>query len=223
MQKHEDQWLSEVLGKPAFRVVCGNDNLDLPKSCFAFSKTSTHDVASGENLTKLGFFLVDTNVTYLYEGNAPEHQARVFVREARTEDENAVRAIASNIFSLTRFHVDPYIDINVAHKMKADWAGNYFSGKRGDLMLVAEMDGKVVGFNQILLREDMAIIDLIGVAKEAQGQGVGRALIGYMQKTYTKILVGTQLSNNNSIALYEKMGFRYNDAHYVFHYHGDNR
>ena len=61
---------------------------------------------------------------------------------------------------------------------------------------------------------------MIAVKADAQGQGAGKAMIAKLQKRHDVVRVGTQLANKNSIALYEKMGFHFDNASYVLHYHG---
>lgn len=223
MEKFEDPWLSGILDKPVFRVDAGQEDKkpDLPPECFAYSKISVHDIKKGKALTDYGFFIGDTNVTFLCaQAKEASPNPGIIVREAVPGDETAVREIARHAFIYTRFHADPFISRALADEIKSQWAGNYFSGQRGDLMLVAEKKGRLIGFNQVLIKDDMAIIDLIAADKTVQRQGAGKAMIAEMQKRYPKIRVGTQIANNASIALYEKMGFHFESASYVMHYHG---
>ncbi|MGH1456360.1 MAG: GNAT family N-acetyltransferase [Alphaproteobacteria bacterium] len=224
MKPYNDPWLSEILKTTVFRIG-GDDDGDthppLPTPCFAYAKVKTDDTKSAKLLSDFGFFIVDTNVSFVFKKplNFTSFTSDILVRSARIDDKDKVCAIAETSFSLTRFHADPYIDNAIANRIKSEWAENYFSGERGDLMLVAEIDGEVVGFNQVLVRDDVAIIDLIAVERSAQGQGVGKALIYDLQNRFDQICVGTQISNKHSIALYEKMGFHFHDSQYVMHYH----
>lgn len=224
MQKYDDPWLSDVFGIPVFRIdVAGESgSLDFPDNCFAYAKVDVRDIKTAKILTDMGFFLVDTNMTYIGEGrHSPSFESNgIVVRNAIPADEATVRDIAATSFTFTRFHADPFVDNQVANQIKADWAGNFFAGKRGDKMLLAEKNGEVIGFNQILVKGGVAIVDLIAVVSHAQGCGAGKAMIGYMQQSYDRCRVGTQLVNMGAIALYEKMGFCFEHAHYVFHYHG---
>ncbi|PCJ99947.1 MAG: hypothetical protein COA45_03800 [Zetaproteobacteria bacterium] len=223
MRRHDDKWLSEIFGYPAFRIeVTGEESLDLTAPCFAYAKVDVQDIDAAKTLTNRGFFIVDTNVSYISTRAMAQNPAEnIVIRAAKSEDKDSVRQIAGEAFSLTRFHADPCIDNAMADQIKSDWAGNYFSGDRGDEMLVAEKGGQVIGFNQILIRDGVAIIDLIAVKTSAQGQGVGKAMMAKLQERYDTLRVGTQLVNKSSIALYEKMGFCFEKAHYVLHYHGN--
>ncbi len=221
MQSQKDIWLSEIFSLPVFNVKSGGEGrLELPAPCFAYSKVGVDDIISMKKLSGFGFYVVDTNITFIAKGARDiSLPSDIKVRKAEPKDECVVRAIAANSFTKTRFHADLAIDNKIANRIKEEWAGNYFSGGRGDEMLVAEKGGEVIGFNQILIRDDIAIIDLIAVATNAQGQGAGKAMIAELLKSHKRVRVGTQLANNGSIALYEKMGFTFENASYVLHYH----
>ena len=117
--------------------------------------------------------------------------------------------------------------MEIANAIKSEWAANYFCGKRGDGMVVAEQDRQVVGFVQLLWHADEClVIDLIGVDSPHQGEGIGRDMIGYAfhhgigdDRRPSRIRVGTQAANTPSVRLYESLGFRLITAQYVLHYH----
>jgi GNAT superfamily N-acetyltransferase len=111
----------------------------------------------------------------------------------------------------------------VANKIKSHWTGNFFKGKRGDWMIVMTCLGKVMGFLQLLSKDDTIIIDLIAVDKIHQGRGLAAGMIEFAAKQcgeWSRMQVGTQLSNVPSTRAYEKLGFRMYGSSYVFHYHG---
>jgi ribosomal protein S18 acetylase RimI-like enzyme len=220
MEQHADPWLSSILGRPVFRVDAqsGGAPADLSDPCFSYSKISVSDVKASRALSGAGFFVADTNMSYEWRGAGGDHNPHV--SDAAPEDEAGVRDVARTAFTLTRFHTDPNIDNVHADQIKEDWAGNFFAGKRGEVMLVYKQDGKVLGFNQVIVQDDLAIIDLIAVHSDARGRGVARAMIAALQTRYERIKVGTQIVNAPSIGLYTAMGFEFSGASYVFHYHG---
>ncbi len=171
----------------------------------------------------MGFRLVDTNVQ-LTRVAAPLKGSRGRCRFARPDDEPAVRGIAGSSFTQSRFHLDPEIPNATADRLKASWAGNFFTGKRGDWMVVAEEAGEVCGFLQLLRKSsECLIIDLIAVAKEQQGKGLGKEMIAFAAHACLKqpaaMLVGTQIANFGSLALYTRLGFEISSASYVLHLH----
>ena len=100
---------------------------------------------------------------------------------------------------------------------------NFFRGKRGDQLLVAEKDQKIAGFNQLIYGLDNSVcIDLIAVGKSFARQGIASDLINYIDTVCDdkkRVVVGAQVSNIPSIRLYQKLGFRMCSSKYVFHYH----
>jgi len=236
---HGDSWLAAIFGRPVWRVDVkgGGDGLSALKiagSVFAYAKCEASRVDEVVALSNFGFRVVDTGLTLGGTVSAGSWSRSVSVgqavRYANLRDRDTVCDIASRAFNFSRFHLDPQIPTGMADRIKASWARNYFSGERGDGMVVAESNSRVVGFLQLLWgQEDTLIIDLIGVAPESQGRGLGRAMICYAAVNGTgdhrrpiKILVGTQAANIPSIRLYESLGFRTRSAKYVLHYHGED-
>jgi ribosomal protein S18 acetylase RimI-like enzyme len=225
-----DVWLSGIFGYPALRV--GADptgsplsKLDARQPFFAYAKLDVSEVSRLATLTDAGFRVVDTALTFdgVISGTPGSH-----VRFARPEDRAQVARIAGSAFRYSRFHLDPRVPAGVADAIKSSWAANYFDGNRGDGMVVAERDGKVAGFLQLLRApQDRLIIDLIGVDPVLQGQGLGREMILHAarhgigdNRIPAIITVGTQAANIPSVRLYESLGLRLRSAQYVAHHHG---
>ena len=232
----KDLWLGEQLGKPAWSVntaalespnqLC--DFVDTLRGAgrpfFVQSRVAVLDLQGIRLLQKGGLFLVDTNVV-LEKNMEPDWKPAqdTVVRLADAGDEESVRRIAANSFSVDRFHIDPEVGQDVADALQGAWAANYFKGARGDWMGVAEISGRVVGFLSLLLAPDLATIDLIAVEEAAQGRGAGRALVGFAQQSHPvvpSLRVGTQAANAASIRFYNRCGFQYQKADYIFHLHG---
>lgn len=225
-----DVWLSGIFGYPALRVV--DDPAGSPLSMlktsprfFAYAKLDISQVNRLSMLADAGFRVVDTALTFdgTIAGASGKH-----VRFARPEDRAQISRIAGSAFRYSRFHLDPLMPAGVANAVKSSWAANYFAGKRGDGMVVAERDGTVAGFLQLLrAAQDRLIIDLIGVDPARQGQGLGREMILHAarhgigdDRIPATISVGTQAANTPSVRLYESLGLRLRSAQYVTHHHG---
>ena len=228
-----DIWLSGALGCPAWKVEreAGGEplsRLETVSPSFAYAKLKAGDIAAVSQLADVGFRVVDTALTFdgIITGSPTTD-----VRFAVQADRDFVSRIAGRAFRFSRFHLDPLVPNGVADTIKSSWATNYFEGKRGDGMVVAERDNHGIGFLQLLWASpDRLVIDLIGVDPAWQGQGIGRAMIQYAAQHGTgnghvpaTMTVGTQAANTPSVRLYESLGFRMTSAQYVMHFHGTAR
>lgn len=226
-----DAWLTNMLGCDASRLTgTGWTAPELQKALddsgdgFAWTRVPTARIELVERLSRVGFTVVDTNLTF---EKALEEQGlgAGAVRAASADDENDVARIARESFRYTRFHLDPKITDETADAIKEEWARNYFRGKRGDQLLVGLDDGCLAGF--ILLLEsttEIPVIDLIAVEPASQGRGIASKLINNAVAACPAaktMRVGTQAANIRSVRLYEKLGFRLVDSAYVLHWHSE--
>ena len=233
-----DEWLSKILGKDVYKVTIdeefirsaqGNgENGRLKKSSaipvFLYAKVPTDYLAAVRFLEESGFNLIDTNVIFdkrIVSVTMSENNRTL--RFAIPKDENHVADLAGENFTYSRFHLDKSIPAEVANKIKQEWARNYFNGKRGDQMVVALMEGRVVGFLQLLRGNNGVLtIDLMAVDRNYRRKGIAGDMIAFAEaqcRGFSRIVVGTQLANIPSIRLYERNGFRVCASQYVFHYH----
>jgi len=233
----KDEWLSEQIAKSVYQLKV-NDLLEdnfaqdwkvfkkchIKENYFVFSKISTTSVNMWQCLEKANFKLIDTNVKFELHGNISferKQQKDIEICFAKKKHQQAAGEIARDNFIYSRFHLDPLINNNIASQIKENWVKNYFSGKRGDEMILALLNDKPVGFLQLIIKDRELLIDLIGVDKEIQSKGLASAMIKYAEENinHTGIKVGTQIGNLPSIKLYQKLGFVFTGSDYVFHYH----
>jgi GNAT superfamily N-acetyltransferase len=220
-----DSWLAEVMARPVFRVAGGGDAdavgrhlVDHPG--FYFAKVATDCIADVSSLSRLGFTVVDTNVTFEL-GREPQGPPGFDVGPMADGETDAVLDIAGSAFRYSRFHLDPLVGDPLAHRIKREWIRNYALRVRGDALLVARMNGRPCGFLAALIANDTAVIDLVAVATEAHGKGAGAALTAAFAERYRgkRRIVGTQVANVPSIRLYTKLGFTLANSQYVLHHH----
>lgn len=228
-----DAWLSEVFGYDVFKLnLESNETLDsknifpkeLPKRAFYYVKVPVTAVSQVGGLTNAGFRVIDVNVTFEREPENIATNENIIVRDVKPEDENDVLNIAETSFIYSRFHLDPLVSKELADKIKHEWIANYIRKQRGEKLFVAELDGKPAGFLAILVTNDkVGVIDLIGVAKDMQGLGVGKRLVQFhindAVKKYPSLLVGTQIANIPSMRLYQTCGYEISNSSYVLHAH----
>ena len=226
----KDQWLSSILEKSVFqidsRLVSQLATPHLPQGpALVMVKVPVGNVLDCIHLQKLNFSLVDTNIQLQRLSDKSSFLTNnLTIRFSNPSDQEGVLKIASNSFTYDRFHNDPGIRQEAAEKIKVEWAKNYFKNARGNWMIVAEDEGIISGFLQLLHGVDGAlIIDLIAVDQNYRHTKVAQSMIGFaMQNCETRtevVRVGTQIANLPSIALYLKMGFSITSAQYVYHYH----
>jgi ribosomal protein S18 acetylase RimI-like enzyme len=157
----------------------------------------------------------------------PPLLANFAIRPMIAGEAEAILEIAGTTFRYSRFHLDPEVPDRVANEIKREWMRSYVEGRRGKTTLVALDGDEVVGFLAVIasMRGDESVrrIDLIGVKRGRERQGVGRALVADFIRRYAadhpRLEVGTQVANVPSIRLYESLGFRLDSAAYVLHKH----
>lgn len=232
-----DTWLAERIGREAYRLTVdesllaadgAGDRAELQtaqrKPVFIYAKAAPVFAAGIRFLRQAAFDLIDTNVVLEKPiGGLQTFDEGRQVRYAVPEDRGAVVEIARRSFCCSRFHLDPAVPGEVADRIKADWAGNYFDGKRGQQMVVGLVDGRPAGFLQLLHAPDSTlVIDLIAVDETCRRKGLAREMIAFAEAGAANMQwdrVGTQIANTASIRLYESLHFRFAEASYVFHFH----
>lgn len=234
-----DQMFSQVMGYPAYKLNLSQDLLGAEDPAallaplhagrsFAYAKVEVTDWAACRFLSRQGFSLVDTSTTFdksIERGQSLSGNSSL--RFAEMDDQQATVRVARTSFRFSRFHQDPLFPKPLADEIKATWAGNYFRGQRGQAMVLAFINGQLVGFLQLLYKpnpeqgQDM-VIDLIAVDENYRRRNVARDLIVYAESECPpdkNVYVSTQLANIPSMRLYEGLGFRMHAAQHVFHFH----
>ena len=235
-----DAWLTATMGRPSFAVHAAHaapaDVVKAlgahqpPARAFYFAKVPALELEMVKALEGAGFAVVETSL--LFERSIASDSGRP-VRDSLTVSayeprwKNAVLDIAERAFRYSRFHVDSLVGLDTANHVKRTWIESYVDGRRGDTLLVAHHDGRVLGFNAMLVAERpdhaAAVIDLIAVAPGDQQRGIGGVMIEAAARHYqsrcTSLEVGTQAANVPSVRLYERLGFRLVRSQFVLHRH----
>jgi GNAT superfamily N-acetyltransferase len=218
----EDAWLARVLERPVFVV-----EAPWTTPCdagFCYAKVPVDEIAAARRLAGLGFALVDINITFSHTGAAAIPPSPVRAEPARHEHFDALIDIAGRCFRYSRFHLDPQISDEAANRVKSEWVRSYTEGRRGVELLAAVDRGQPLGFLAVLADGPRRIIDLVGVAPEAQGRRLGSALVSAFVERHRdaeELLVGTQAANVPSLRLYSRHGFTVSRAAFVFHRHAE--
>ena len=243
----EDPWLAGQLGRNAFSLLLPGEGVPAsewrdeipellaacPRPAFCFVKVPTLDTERVRVLGEAGFSVVDVNVT-LERSPGPVFPGLgegIQVAPCTPDQSPALLDIAGACFRFSRFHLDDRIPLGLAHALKRAWVENYTLGKRGEELLAATLNGRPAGFLAVLAVEDrnhrVRVIDLVGVAPDLQGRGLGKALVNHFCSTSRGkcdlVRVGTQAANIPSLKLYQGAGFRAEGSAYVLHAHLEDR
>jgi len=224
---------SEIFAAPVVRLTWGGGEAAAPKSLseivgewrrggvwLASCRIGGDGGEALELLTGAGFRPVETLLTFRRPlGKPPEGAPTVTL--AGPGDREDCLAIGRAAFTFDRFHADPEISDSAADRVKEKWVANALNG-RADAVLVSRDGGRTTGFNLCLLAAGEAIIDLIAIAPDRQGQGLGRRLVAAALDHYRgraeTIAAGTQLANQPSIKLYTAMGFKEYERQVTLHW-----
>jgi ribosomal-protein-alanine N-acetyltransferase len=89
--------------------------------------------------------------------------------------------------------------------------------KQADHLSVVVSEGRVVGYQLTTASQGTAHLARLAVIPEAQGQGIGAALVAetvehYRRRGGREITVNTQHNNATSLAVYRRLGFEFTGA-----------
>ncbi len=226
----EDPWLSVIMGCGVFQVlsiespIAGSEKAasDIvgqvqghaaqQAAALYYARDDTAQVDLVRQYCVAGFYVVDVTVTFCMEAPVQvSHPApsKVTICPVGPEHQQGVLDIASSCFQYSRFHLDPLVPRSTANRIKHDWILSYIRKQRGDELFVALLDGRPVGFLAALAMEAKGkrtwVIDLIGVDRACQNQGIGTALTEFFIRRYhtqcDRFQVGTQAQRPLDAAL----------------------
>jgi len=216
----EDAWLAAAIGRPAFRVEGVDLAEPLPDGMHT-ARVDTARVGDAARLTALGFYVVDTVVTFDRPPGDPPPRL-VETRRCAPQDVDAIVDLGARCFRFSRFHLDPLLGEDLGNHVNRLWVENCAAGRRGEGVIVALREGRAVGFLTMLRASGAAVIDLIGVDPGVQRSGAGESMVAAFVDAYpdvARLRVGTQVANIPSNRFYEKLGFRLAQSQYVLHAH----
>ncbi len=198
------------------------------------ARASASDIRDAQAMERAGFLLMDTLVYYarnLTKNPLPEDSSKVPIRCIDPQDEDSVRAVAAEAFKgyFGHYHADSRLDRDKCDAGYMDWAvRSCVDRKTADEVLVAEMDGSVVGFATLRLNgksEGEGV--LFGVHPSAQGHGIYksfmvRAMQWFKERGAEQMVVSTQINNLAVQKVWVRVGFEPSHAYYTFHRWFDN-
>ena len=226
-----DDWLSSVLGVPSFngnvRLAQHDDAAVAIPTGFCSTKIDTSAPETpvvSQMLSEANFRLVTVECSFrgwVMDEAQGKSRPIGYARAAVAADLVSIKGLAAAAFHSDRFHRDPMISTETADRLKAEWAGNFFVGKRGTDLFVWEVEGRIAAFLLAAVTPDEFLIDLIAVDARNRGEGIAKELVRQMieQTSDPSVLVrvGTQVDNLSSIRTYLALGLKFAGSRYVFH------
>jgi dTDP-4-amino-4,6-dideoxy-D-galactose acyltransferase len=173
----------------------------------------SEDVPAMHALEDAGARLVDVRMMFDRKLEATAGATPSTVRPSRPSDVPALRTIAGQSHSNSRFYADPHFPRARCDELYATWIEKSCRGW-ADRVFVAEHENRPVGYLSCHVREEgRGEIGIVGVAPEAQGHGLGRDLVVsalrfFAEQGLSRVTVVTQGRNIVAQRLYESMGFR---------------
>lgn len=161
------------------RDICFKEHIRL-----LISRFSTDNVHFAHELEGHGFELMDTVTIYrlnLADARVASIPVPAIIRPCLKSEAGDLATIARTVYAnhVGHFHNDPRLDRDKCNDLYAELARNSCLDENlADIMLVAEMEGKIVGFHshKIIQPNELRGV-LSGVSHQAQGKGIGKALI----------------------------------------------
>jgi GNAT superfamily N-acetyltransferase len=218
-------WESELLGKKSGRLDLDARSfaggLDPGNYAFLSTRVAAGDEGRVAALVRAGFELVETTVAFRRPHAPADGVCVEGVSVGLADDAGIERAaeIAYETFHESRFHRDSNVPDETARRSRSEWVRNSYGG-RGEVFL-ARRDGKVAGFLVHVERDGNSVLDLIGVDPAQKRTGVATALVSahFALRPARCHLVKTQATNRESLGLYRKAGYQYDDLSYSLHWH----
>ncbi len=191
------------------------------------ARCSVDEIDTVHALEVAGFLLMDTLIYYARDLSIeiPANTGSSVIRPAQAGDEEAVAQIAAQAFRgyISHYHADPRLERTVCDEIYVDWAVRSFYREAANELLVAEDNHQVLGFISLkILSLEEVDGPLFAVIPDAQGQGVGRALMTAAlhwsrQQGAQRMLISTQVTNRASQTVWMRLGFSPHQAYYTFH------
>lgn len=220
-------WDSEFFGRRIARSTVEQVNADQMQQILAWCQQERieclyflADPADNETLRQLQqplFRLVDLRMTLAFDhaGSPPLQPAPsvpdVTLRAWQPADLPELIAVARSSYTDSRFYFDGHFPIEHCAQLYETWLIKSCDGW-ADHVLVAEIEGRPVGFITGHLNAQAGRIGLVGVAQTARGYGVGQHLVTAMlawfqQHDCQQTTVITQGRNIPAQRLYQRCGF----------------
>tara|TARA_Y100000590_G_C15396596_1_gene892182 strand:- start:48 stop:734 length:687 start_codon:yes stop_codon:yes gene_type:complete len=222
----EDKFVTKLIGFKsyiAYKKILIKTLYNIKKPFFLTIKSKKKIVFSS-SFKNIKINLV-SNLIYFERNFKKKQEMYIKCRYAKKQDIKQIVNIARENNLNSRFVMDKLIPEKFKKRYRSEWVKNFFRKQRGDYLIVADLDKRILGFVLILKKKNQLNIDLVASGKKFRKKGVATSLINYinneiMKKT-DKIIAGTQINNFGAIKMYKKLGFRKKKGvTFCYHIHG---
>ncbi|HEY4001729.1 MAG TPA: GNAT family N-acetyltransferase [Candidatus Xenobia bacterium] len=169
-----------------------------------------------------GVVLAEVRVDLDFKGsNLPESWSLQPATEGEVDD---LAAMSRNLYRDSRFYCDRHFRAEDADRLYETWIRQACAGTRGDQVLVVRMDGRPVGYSICQFKTpQVGSVPLLGVAKEARGQGLGVALMRGAVEWFSRrgadyVVATTQGRNIPLQRVLQAVGYRTSKISLMYHY-----
>ncbi len=192
-------------------------------------RCSTDNIHFVHELEGQGFALMDTNLRYclsLADIQITPAPGPARIRTCPNTQANKVAAVAGAAFAsyVGHFHSDSMLDRAKCDALYVEWARNSCLDQNlANLVLVAEIRGKIVGFvTYKVIKPGVAEDVLSAVSPAVQGKGIRKALViaginWCKSQGLERIEAGVNVNNYGIQRVLTSLGFRVYTSSYTFH------
>ena len=206
------------------------------------ARINAFDILSAQVVESMGFSLMDTNVRYgidlrrtlirKFEGSNIQVDGVSYEIVPLPCRISGLSEIAEVSWSKSRmipdrFHADGHLPTKLADSVYTDWLENTLMGKFADKMIVARIQGKIIGFLALNAHFDsvgntcIGQIGLGAVDPSMRGKTVYSNMVSLglriLKEKVGIVETGTQLSNYGSQRAWIRSGLKPVSATYSFH------
>jgi hypothetical protein len=195
------------------------------------SRTSLSDLSTIHALESSGFLLIAVARRYYFTTRRvlPPLKDLVPVRLSQDKDLEELKAIARTSFFPSRYSLDPMFPQARVHNLYAQWVENACRGTVQDVVIVAERQGKVVGFVTCGIEHELnkyfpvrlGSVHLAAASQASRGRGVvpscWKAGLQWFSDKVHMIETVIAIQNEATARIALRFGGRYGDACVDFH------
>ena len=186
------------------------------------SSSRTRDL---EQLQNVGFRVVETTFSPAYVGRlGATNESEFVVRNATSQELQAIMNVANEAFTVSRFHNDPYIPAAMANRRYENWVKSTSSSETQELLSIVNANDELVGFFISETTDNEAYWHLTALARPFRGRGLAADVWKTVMQFQSQLGVTsfrTTISGANMpvVNLYPRLGFRLENPQTSLHLH----